>query len=271
LNPRSSTFIPREHGATAMLLTPFFCAALLLRQVRWTELIALIVILFTFAIKDSLVVIVRQRMVWQQEHAETRVARRWAGIELTVLAVCGVVLLLTGDWRWYSLLFLAAGAFTILAVMVNVRNKQRSEWFQVASAAVLTATSLAACLAVRGDIPGWCWLLWLLCSLQAAAGIFVVHARLDARIAARKGAMESTSSRRAAFIAQIVLAIAVACFALFSRFWIAAALVLAASGYLLELRRQKDAASLQMPLQRVGQQALALSILYALLIVIGLW
>lgn len=254
-----------------MLLTPFFCAALLLRQVRWTELIALVAIVFAFAIKDPLVVVARQRMVWKQEHAETRVAQRWAAVELAVLAVCGIVLMLTGDWRWYSLLFLGAGAFTVLAVMVNVRNKQRSEWFQVASAAALTATSLAACLSVRGDIPGWCWILWLLCALQAAAGIFVVHARLDARIAVRKGAIETTSSRRAVFISLAVLLIAAACFALLSRFWIAAALVLAASGYLWELRRQKDAASLQMPLHRIGQQALALSIFYALLVVIGLW
>ena len=68
-----------------------------------------------------------------------------------------------------------------------------------------------------------------------------------------------------------MLLIAAVCFAFFSRFWIAAALLLAASGYLLELGRQKDAASLQMPLHRVGQQALALSILYALLVVVGLW
>jgi hypothetical protein len=267
----SPTFIPREHGATAMLLTPFVCAALLVRQVRWLELVALVAILGAFAIKDPLVVIVRQRMVWKQEHAETRIAQRWAGVELMVLALCGIALLLAGDWRWYSLLFLGAGAFTVLAVMVNVRNKQRSEWFQVASAAALTATSLAACLAVQGSIPGWCWSLWLLCALQAAAGIFVVHSRLDARIAARKGAIGVTGSRRAAFISQGVLVIAAVGFALFSRLWIAAALALAASGYLWELRRQKDAASLQMPLQTVGQQALALAIVYGLFVVIGLW
>ena len=55
--------------------------------------------------------------------------------------------------------------------------------------------------------------------------IFVVHARLDARIAVRKGAIETTSSRRAVFISLAVLLIAAACFALLSRFWIAAAFV----------------------------------------------
>ena len=36
--------MPREHGATAMLLAPFACAAVLLRRVYWQEVVALIVI-----------------------------------------------------------------------------------------------------------------------------------------------------------------------------------------------------------------------------------
>jgi hypothetical protein len=264
-------FIPREHGATAMLLTPFLSAAILLRQVRWPEVVALIAIACAFAIKDPLVVIARQRLVWKQEHAETKAAQQWAAIELVLLGACGIVLMLTGDWQSLAILFVGAAAFTVLAVTINVRNRQRSEWFQVASAVALTATSLAACLSVQSRIPGWCWLLWLLCSLQAAAGIFVVHSRLDARIAARKGGVGSMGSRRAAFLSQAALVIAAALFAFVGRFWLATALLIAAACYLLELRRQEDAASLQMPLKRVGQQALALSSLYALLIVIGLW
>ena len=32
--------LPREHGATAMLLAPFFAAAILLKGVYWPELVA---------------------------------------------------------------------------------------------------------------------------------------------------------------------------------------------------------------------------------------
>jgi len=268
---RRRMFVPREHGATAMLLIPFLCAALLLRQVRWSEVVALCAIVCAFAIKEPLVVVARQRLVWKQQHAETKSARQWAAVELALLAACGSVLMLTGDWHSFALLFLGGIAFAALAVMVNVHNLQRSEWFQVASATALTSTSLVACLSVQGRVTGWCWLLWLLTSLQSAAGIFVVHSRLDARLAARKGQAGNTDSRRAAFISLFLLVIAAACFVFIARFWIAAALMIAAAGYLLELRRQKDVASLQMPLQRVGQQALALSILYASVIVIGLW
>jgi len=149
VNPAKGTgtnFIPREHGATAMLLTPFFAAAILLRQVYWPELVALLAIACAFAIKDPLVVIARQRFVWKQEHAETKLAKESAVVESLLLVACGIALVLARDWRPFMPLFLGAGAFTVLAVTLNVRNRQRSEWFQVASAVALSATSLTACL-----------------------------------------------------------------------------------------------------------------------------
>lgn len=264
-------FWPREHGATAMLLTPFFAAAILLRDIYWPEFVALVAIACAFAIKDPLVVIARQRFRWKQEHPETRAAKRSVVTQFLLLAGCGIALMLVRNWRPLVPLFMAAAAFTALAVTLTVRNKQRSEWFQVASAGALTATCLAGCLSATGSIPEWCWLLWLLCALQAAAGIFVVHARLDARIATRKGQPAETQNRRAAFICQLVLVSAAVFFALVARLWIAAALLLAASCYLAELRRQKNPESLQMPLKRVGLEALGLSAAYAVLVVIGLW
>ena len=265
------TFVPREHGATAMLLTPFFCAAILLRHVYWQEIVTLVAIAVAFAIKDPLVVLARQHWVWKQEHAETPPARRSAAFELLVLAICGLALALTRDWLSFGLLFLGAAAFTVLAVSVNVNNRQRSPWFQVLSSIALTSTSMAACLSGSGSVPAWCWLLWCLCAAQATAGIFVVHARLDARISARKGEQAPSGNRSAALLCQAALLLAAAAAALLGRFWIASALAIAALCYLLELRRQRNPASLQMPLKRVGQQALALSTAFALLIIVGLW
>lgn len=267
----SAILIPREHGATAMLLTPFFAAAILLRRVYWPELVALIAISCAFAIKGPLVVMARQHFVWKQQHSETKVAQKSVVIELALLAACGGVLILVRDWRPFMALFFGAGAFTVLAVTLNVRNRQRSEWFQVASAIALSATSLTACLAAQGAIPEWCWILWMLCALQAAAGIFVVHARLDARIAARKGQSPPVENRRAAFVCQAVLIAAAIAFACLGRPWISAALMVATIAYLADLRRQTRASSLQVPLKSVGLEALGLSIAYALLVVVGLW
>jgi hypothetical protein len=267
----NQSFVPREHGATAMLLTPFFAAAILLRRVYWPELVALVAIACAFAIKDPLVVMARQRFIWKQEHPETRPAKKSLYLEMFLLAAAGLVLIRVRDWRPFVPLFLGAGAFTVLAVTLNVKNRQRSVWFQVSSAVALSSTALAACLAAQGAIPGWCWLLWMLCALQAAAGIFVVHARLDARIAARKGQNPPLENRRAALFCQLILVVASIGFALAARFWIGAALAIAAAGYFADLRRQKSVSSLQTPLKQVGLQALALSITYALVLLIGLW
>ena len=264
-------FVPREHGATAMLLTPFFSAAILLRHFYWPEIAVLVAMLCAYAIKDPLVIVARQRWVWKQPHPETEPGKRSIAMSVILMAACGVALINTANWLAYVPLAAGAGAFTVLAVMINVRNRQRSEWFQVASAVALTSTSIAAALSAQAGVPTWCWMLWCLSALQATAGIFIVHARLDARVAARKGVSGDSGSRRAAFGCQIALVIAAAVFAYFGRLWIAAALLLAAAGYLMDLRRQKNPASLQMSLKRVGQQALALSIAYSLMVVIGLW
>ncbi len=264
-------FIPREHGATAMLLTPFFAAAILLRSVCWQELIALVAIVAAFATKDPLVVIARQHFIWKQEHAETPSARRALTVLGTLLLGCGLALMLTSDWHSWIPFVLGASAFGAVAAVVSVRNKQRHEWFQVASAAALSSTCLVACLSATGNIPDWCWLLWMFCTLQAVAGIFVVHARLDARIAARTGMAASTQNRRAGYVAQAVLVTGgIVCIAL-KWLWIAVALILTALCYLVELRSQRDPAALQERLQRVGLRALLQSVVYTLIIVVGLW
>jgi hypothetical protein len=159
----------------------------------------------------------------------------------------------------------------VLAVAVNVKNRQRSTLFQIASAAALTSSSLATSLSATGSVAPWCWWLWLLVAMQATAGILVVHARLDARIAARSTAPASTTFRHAAQIALVVLAASAIAAVGLKRFWIAGALLLAVAGYAYDLHGQRDRAALQLPLKRVGQRALALSSLYAVLVIVGLW
>ena len=196
---------------------------------------------------------------------------RSAALQLLLLAASGAVLMLARDWRPFMPLFAGSGAFTALAVALTVRNRQRSEWFQVASAVALTSTSLVACLAAEGTIPKWCWLLWLLCAMQATTGIFVVHARLDALVATRKAQAADSQNRRAAFLCDLGLFLVGGIFAFLAQPWIAAALFLAAIAYFAELRRQKNPASLRSSLRRVGLEALGLSTAYALIVVVGVW
>lgn len=254
-----------------MLLTPIVCAAILARQWRWVEFATLTAAFAALAIKDPLVVLFRQRFVWKQPHPETAVAARWFAGWFTLLAVSGLILLRT--WPLTALVAMGSGVaiFSVLAILVNVKNQQRSTLFQVASALALTSTSLATCLSATGAIAEWCWWLWCLLAMQATAGILVVHARLDARIALRGKGPISSPFRGAAQVALVVMLCAAVAATVLRRGWIAAALVVAVVGYAYDLRRQKDPSALQLPLKRVGQRALALSSLYALLLVLGLW
>ena len=52
----STWFLPREHGATAMLFTPIVCAAVLSRAWHWAELATLTAAFAALAAKDPMVV-----------------------------------------------------------------------------------------------------------------------------------------------------------------------------------------------------------------------
>ena len=261
-------FLPREHGATAMLFTPIVCAAILARSWHWAELATFTAAFAALAAKDPLVVLARQRFVWKQPHPETAIAARWFAGWTALLAVSGLALLAVWPVKAIVALGLGVAAFSALAIVVNVRNRQRSLLFQIASAVALTSSSLATSLS--GTIKPWCWWLWLLLALQASAGILVVHARLDARIALRSAARGSQEFRRAAQIAVLALALTAIIVGALGHSWIALALLIAATGYAYDLYRQRDSAALQMPLTTVGQQALALSSVFAVLLIVGL-
>ncbi|HEV2486596.1 MAG TPA: YwiC-like family protein [Terracidiphilus sp.] len=268
---KNAWFLPREHGATAMLLTPIVCVAILSRTWRWSEVATLTAAFAALAAKDPMVVLARQRFVWKQWHPETAVAVRWFAGWLIILILSGLVLLAVWPFKALVAMGLGVAVFSVLAIGVNVKNRQRSTLFQIASAAALTSSSLATSLSATGGIAPWCWWLWLLLALQATAGILVVHARLDARIALRSTAPAGENFRRAAEISLVVLACAAVMSAVLGRGWIALALMVAVVGYSYDLHAQQDAAKLQLSLMKVGRRALALSSLYSVLLIIGFW
>lgn len=271
VSKQSTWFFPREHGATAMLFTPIVCAAILSRAWRWSELATLTAAFAALAAKDPMVVLARQRFVWKQRHDETAAATRWFAGWAILLALSGLALFVTWPLTATISLGLGVGVFSALAIAINVKNRQRSPLFQIVSAFALTSSSLATSLSASGTVAPWCWWLWLLLALQATAGILVVHARLDARIALRSSAAAHENYRRAAQISLVVLVFSAVIASAFHCGFIALALALTAFGYAYDLHRQRSAKALQLPLKSVGQQALALSLLYATLLIIGLW
>jgi len=268
---RRVIYLPREHGATAMLLTPIVGVAILARQWRWCELATLAAAFAAMAAKDPLVVVLRQKFVWRQPHPETAVAARWLAIWTLVLALSGLLLLFAWPLKEFVGMVLGVGGFAALALLVNLENRQRNTLFQIASAAALTSTSLATCISATGSVARWCWWFWGLTMLQAAAGILVVHARLDARIALRTPRPPDSPFRGAAIATLGVILCAAVVAAVMRQPWIASALLVALAGYGYDLRRQRDAAALQLPLKKVGQRALALSAVFSGLLILGMW
>jgi hypothetical protein len=272
---KNAWFLPREHGATAMLFTPIVCAAILAREWRWSEVAALTAAFAALAAKDPMVVLARQRFIWKAQHPETLAAARWFTGWMAILIVSGLVLVFAWPLKALVAMGLGVALFSALAIGINVKNRQRSTLFQIASAVALTSSSLATSLSATGTIAPWCWWLWLLLALQATAGILVVHARLDARIAVRIASRSAEPARedfhRAAQISLIVLACAALAAIVLRRGWIALALLVAVVGYGDDLRRQRNTAALQLPLTKVGQRALALSSFFASLLILGLW
>src|SRR5664280_929578 len=224
---QSTWFLPREHGATAMLFTPIVCAAVLSHTWRWSEFATVTAAFAALAAKDPMVVLARQRLVWKQWHPETASAIRWFAGWTVLLILSGLVLLAT--WPFQALVAMGSGVavFSVLAIVINVKNRQRSTLFQIASAAALTSSSLATSLSATGTIAPWCWWLWLLLALQATAGILVVHARLDARVALRSTAPARENYRRAAQISLAALACAAVIAIVFHHGWLALALLIA--------------------------------------------
>jgi len=223
------------------------------------------------AANDLLVVLARQRFVWKNRRPETAAAAKWFAAWAAILILNGVVLLLTWPLKATLAMGLGVAIFTALAIAINVKNRQRSTLFQIASAAALTSSSLAASLSATGTIAPWCWWLWLLLALQATAGILVVHARLDARIASRGAKPASHQFRRAAVVSLVALAAAAVTAAILHRSWIALALLVAVAGDSYDLRSQRDTETLELPLTTVGQRTLALSSIFSVMLIMGFW
>ncbi len=254
-----------------MLFTPIVCVAILAREWHWAELATLTAAFAALAAKDPMVVLARQRFVWKQWHPETTAAIRWFAGWMALLILSGLVLIVAWPFKALVALGMGVAVFSVLAIAINVKNRQRSTLFQIASAVALTSSSVAMSLSASRTIAPWCWWLWLLLAMQATAGILVVHARLDARIALRSTVAGKENYRRAAQISLIVLACAAVAALVLRRGWVALALLVAVAGYAYDLRAQQNAEALQLPLKSVGQRALALSSLFAVLLIAGLW
>jgi len=252
-----------------MLAQPAVCALLIAWRWHWSVLPTLIVAAAMFLVREPLIVLARQKYVWRDPKPETPIARRWIVALAPIIALSGSLLLLRWQLTWLTAFAFGSLALTAYAVWMTVHNRQRSIRLQIVSAFGLTSTGLAVSLSLLNSITTWaCW-LWLLSAAQAAAGILLVHARLEARIAAKTRKTESVAFFRAAAWMQAAL-IPLGLLAGFLSYWLTAAMLLPAAVHAYELKTLHTPAAMATPLRTIGFRAMGLSIAVSLLLVIGL-
>ncbi|MBI4877735.1 MAG: YwiC-like family protein [Acidobacteria bacterium] len=257
--------LPREHVAWSLLLTPFAASLLIARRWNGDILAVLCAVAALFLLRAPLIALARQRWVWKEARPEAEQARRW-------LAWLGPVLILSGGWlasRWGLAVAAGLGGIALLlsvaAVAMTIANRQRTAWFQVVSCAGLTFSAVAAARAATGGFPNWAWILWGLCVIHGAAGILVVHARLDAIVASKRKPAPATPGLRPAWIAIVLAGAASVAIAAYQP-WLALAPALAAAAQAAELAWM----DVSTPLKTVGLRAMTLSIFHALALVLVL-
>lgn len=269
---RASAPLPREHGAWGLLLQPFLATAILAGRWSWALIPAFCFVFAGFLIREPLLIVFRlQRHGNPDGYAKPL---RWFAGEALLAALSFAALLYAGVPAVpLVVLALFGAAFTGLAVWMALQNRQRSTILQLAAVAGLSASALAAALALRHEVPAWAWWLWAMVTLHGVASVLSVHARLEARIASAKGnVVASPELKRQAYTATALQAVAAVPAVVLTGHWLMAVpLLFSAVAHGWELRRLSRPEVLRERLQAVGFRMLGVSIVHTLLVIWALW
>ncbi len=250
---------PREHGAWAMFLLPFFAGLAAAGALRWEAWAALAAILATFLAQEPLLILLRQRYLWKERREETGDAVLTLAWILPSWLASVALLFWRLPWRPLAALGVLAAALTALRAAFVLSRKQRFVVLQILEACGLSSTALLAFLAGQSALPPAAWLLWGVFSVHHAAALFVIRARLEAITAAR-GRATQRSFRIAAWCGQAaVLAAAVVSLAS-GRPTLAAAFAIPFALHVRDLLLLDHPAVLRTPLTRVGWREVAISL-----------
>jgi hypothetical protein len=262
---------PREHGAWSMLLQPFVAGLILFGPGGWMALATLGCMLGMFLLRQPLIVLGRQQFVWREQKPESSLARKWTVGIVAALLIGGILHFSVWPLPYLLAFGIGAAALTVLAVWLTIKNEQRSIWLQVISAAGPTAGAPAVALTATRGIPREAWILWACSALCCASGVLTVRALLEARIAAKRKMPLVPVFRTPAWISQFVLlGIGVGAF-FFQSPWVGSALILMAVLHIFRtLGQLSNPELLQKSLTKVGLEAMAGSMVFSILVVIGL-
>ena len=166
--------IPKEHGAWAMLYTPFAAGLAVSRSFSWALPLLLAAVTCLFIGRDSLLAWGRARSRGEPSGPALRETAFMLGLALA----CGIVAALV--WRLPGLLWMGLTALLLLGVNFSqvVRREHRALEAEILGVVGLTLTAPAAYYAARGRWDAAALWLWLLSALCFASSIFYVRLRV---------------------------------------------------------------------------------------------
>lgn len=258
---------PREHGAWAMLLLPFFAALAVARGVRWESLAALVAILGIFLAQEPLLVLLRQRYVWKERRAAADQAVSSFLLTAVPAALAGCVLLWRLPWKPLAALGVVASVLLLLRIVFTISRKQRFALLQVLEATGLSATALLGYLSARGALDLQALLVWAAFSLHHAAALFVIRARLEAIVSTRSQTGMERRFRVAAWAGQVALLVAIVGSAAAGSASLALAFAIPFALHTRDLFLLDNPIFLKTPLTRVGWREVAISLAFFAVVV----
>jgi hypothetical protein len=261
--------IPREHGAWAILYTPYVIGTVMAGEAApIPSLLLLLAVTSVFLAREPATLLLRRR------RAEGAAA--WLATYGLIAAACGAALILyygrTALLQIGAAAGLAFGLHAALQAWPARKRLDRSLWGEMMSVAALTLTAPAAYAVVRGDLDGMAAFVWAECLVFFWSGI--LHVKMLLAAVRIKGAFTTDDRRQvagasAAYHAAAALLVA---WAASSVGGIAGALVLVA--YLPVLVRAFYGCAIvtnALPsLKRMGMMELAYSVWFTLFLTVAL-
>ena len=154
----------------------------------------------------------------------------------------------------------------------TVHNYQRHSALQIASVIGLTASSLLAYMAARGQLDGPAFWIWALSAAHGSASVLVVRACLESIVAARNSSPDASQRphRSHALQAQAGILLLVAALAVSGHPWLIMPFLppLVLHGW--ELGHLRSSKGRRISLRRVGYMQLNASVAFCLLLIAAL-
>ena len=172
-------FIPKEHGAWAMLYLPFVTSVCV--AARWNAGVLPLFLAITFGYFSRLPFTEWLRSKYKNRHA----LRFFIGYaSIGILAY--FTLLFIYKLRWFLPFLAIVGSFWALYTYQTLKGKHRSVMGEIVGVLGLTFTALMAHYVAIGSLTKMGWLLWLLNALFFSSSIFYVKLRVEAYARKRK-------------------------------------------------------------------------------------